>query len=104
MKQEDRLLFVEAMEKDIRDHEKVGHRTVVSCGTLPNKALPIKSIWSFKNKNKSDRGILKHKAFLCAHGGMYQCGDTNWETFSPVVKILNVRLFLEISKIYIHFI
>ena len=52
MKQEDRLSFVEAMEKKIRDHEEGGHWTVVHHSTLPNKSLPIKSIWSFNNKRK----------------------------------------------------
>ena len=42
MKQEDRTSFVDTTEKEIRDYEEVGHRKVVHCSTLPNKAFPIK--------------------------------------------------------------
>ena len=45
MKQEDRLSFVDIMEKEIHDYEKGGHWTVSHRNTLTNKAQPIKSIW-----------------------------------------------------------
>ena len=100
MKQEDRLKFVEAMEKEINDHEKGNHWTVVHRNTLPPKAKPIKAIWSFKRKRKPDGKLLKHKARLCAQGGMQRWGDSYWETYAPVVNMLTVRLVLVIAKLH----
>ena len=98
MRQEDKLSFVDAMEKEILDHEEGCHWSIVHRSTLPNTARPIKAIWSFKRKRKPDGELLKHKARLCAHGGMQQWGDSYWETYSPVVNMLTVRLILAISK------
>ena len=60
MKQEDKMSFVEAMEKEISDHEAGCQWSVVHRDTLPNKARPIKSIWSFKRKRKPESELLKH--------------------------------------------
>ena len=80
MKQDNKLAFVDAMEKEISHHKKGGHWSIVHYDTLLNKARPIKEIWSFKRKRKQDGGLLKHKACLCAHGGMLKWGDSYWET------------------------
>jgi len=37
---------------------------------------------------------------VCAHGGMQQWDDNYWETYSPVVSMLSVRILLSIAKIY----
>ena len=50
MKQDDKMAFVDAMEKEIADHEAESHWSIVQRDTLPNKARPIKAIWSFKRK------------------------------------------------------
>ena len=100
MKQEDKMSFVAAMEKEIADHEAGNHWSVVHRDTLPNRARPIKAIWSFKRKRKPDGELLKHKARLCAHGGMQKWGDSYWETYSPVVNMLSVRLILALTKIH----
>ena len=99
MKRDDKLDFVDATEKEISDHEKGGHWSIVHRDTFQNKARPIKAIWSFKQKRKPDGELLKHKARLCAHGGMQQWGDSYWETYSPVVNMLSVRLILAIAKL-----
>ena len=72
IKQDDKLAFVNAMGKEISDHKKGGHWSMVHRDTLPKKSWPIKAIWSFKRKRKPDGELLKHKARLCAHGGMQQ--------------------------------
>ena len=98
MKQEDKMSFVDAMEKEILDHKNGEHWSIVHRNTLPNKARPIKAIWSFKRKRKPDGELLKHKASLCAHRGMQKWGDSYWETYSPVVIMLTVRLILAIGE------
>ena len=78
MKQEDKLYLVDAMEKEVSDHEERGHWTVVHHKNIPKNANPIKKIWYFKRKRKPDGDLLNHKARLCAHGGMQQWGDSYW--------------------------
>ena len=80
MKQEDRLSFVNAMEKEIRDHEEGFHWTIVNRNTIPNKDFPIKEFWSFKRKCKPYGEQLKHKSRLCVHYSRQKWGDSYWET------------------------
>ena len=100
MKQDDKLAFVDAIAKEISDHEKGGHWSIVHHDNLPNKAQHIKAIWSFKRKRKPDGKLLKHKSRLCAHGGMQQWGDRYWEAYSLVVNMMSVRLILAIAKLH----
>ena len=53
-----------------------------------------------KRKRLSTGELLKYKARLCAHGGMQQWGENYWETYSPVVNMLTVRLLLIICKVH----
>jgi hypothetical protein len=98
--QEDAHLFVEAMEKEVADHELRSHWTVVNCSTVPKTAKPIQVIWSFKRKQRPDGVLVKHKARLCAHGGMLQWGTNYWETYSPVVNMVTVHLILLLAWVY----
>ncbi len=44
---------------------------------------------------------MKHKARLCAHGGMQKKWGVNyWETYSPVVNWISVRTVLAIATIH----
>ncbi len=100
MTQEDAHLFVEAMLKEVADHEMQNHWTIVHCSTVPRTAKPIQAIWSFKHKQRPDGTLVKHKARLCAHGRMQQWGTNYWETYSPVVNMVTVHLILLLSRIY----
>ena len=100
MQQADKDDFREAMIKEVRDHEQRGHWELVLRSDMPEGMKAIKSIWSFKRKRTPSGELLKHKARLCAHGGMQQWGENYWETYSPVVNMLTVRLLLLICKIH----
>eukprot|EP00957_Ditylum_brightwellii_P154000 11721731-Ditylum_brightwellii.AAC.1 len=89
-----------AMEKDIDDHKSRNHWTLVPRSSLPEKAKTIKAIWSFKHKRFPDKTLNKHKARLCAHGSMQQWGKNYWETYSPVINMLTIKLLLVIAKIH----
>ena len=43
---------------------------------------------------------MKHKARICAHGGMQQWGINYWETYAPVVNWILVRTLLAIPSIH----
>ncbi len=100
MKEHDVLDFIEAMKKELKDHTEREHWEVVPRSDMPSGQRAIKSIWSFKRKRLPDGSLLKHKARLCAHGGMQTWGENYWETYSPVVNMLTVRLLLLICKIH----
>ena len=57
-------------------------------------------IWSFKQKRFSDGSLNKHKACLCAHGGMQQWGVHFWETYALVVNWMMVWLVLIVALIH----
>ncbi len=67
---------------------------------MPHTAKSIRAIWLFKRKRQRDGTLLKHKARLCAHGGMQTWGRNYWETYSPVLNMITVRLILLIAQIY----
>jgi len=94
MNQEDTHLFVEAMQNEVADHELWDHWTIVPCSTVPKTTKPNQAIWSFEWKWHPDGTLVKHKARMCAHGGMQQWGTNYWETYSPVVNMVTVRLIL----------
>jgi len=74
-KQDDWIQFIEAVEKEVEDHEGRGHWILVPRSTIPSGNKPIKAIWSFKRKRFPDGCLNKHKARLCAHGGMQRRGE-----------------------------
>ncbi len=46
--QEDAHIFIEAMQKDVADHEMQNHWNIVHCLTVPRTAKQIQAICSFK--------------------------------------------------------
>ena len=85
--------------KETQDHNQKGH-WVVRKRSEVNYPKTIMSIWSFKRKHAPDGRVTKYKARLCAHGGQQQWGVNYWETFSPVVNWMSVRLLLVVALIH----
>ena len=92
--------FIEAMMKEIEDHESREHWTLVERSSLPKGTKTILSVWAFKRKRLPDGTVLKHKARLNAHGGMQRWGIDYWETYAPVVNWISVRLLLILSIVH----
>ena len=57
------------------------------------------AIWSFKRKRFPDGRLNKHKARLCAHGGMQTWGVNYWETYAPTVNWISVRFLMTVAEI-----
>ena len=73
MRQPDFRDFIGAMVKEIGKHTESEHWVIWSrkeCG-YPKTIL---AIWLFKRKRFPDGTLNKHKAQLCAHGGMQKWG------------------------------
>ena len=92
--------FIEAMPKEISDHEQRENWKLIDRNDMPPGTKTIMSIWSFKRKWIPDGRLNKHKARLCAHGGMQTWGQNYWETYAPVVNWASVWLLLAIAKIH----
>ena len=100
LQQDDVGDFIVAMQKEIHDHESRNHWTILPRSALPQGTKTIMSIWSFKRKHFPDGRIMKHKSRLCAHGGMQKWGVDYWETYSPVVNWVSVRLLFALCMIH----
>jgi len=74
LKEDDASDFIKAMEKEPNDHSSHGHWEIVKRFEIPPGVNTIQAIWSFKCKHFPDGTLNKHKARLCAHGGMQQWG------------------------------
>ncbi len=70
------------------------------CSDMPANTKTIMSIWIFKRKRFPDGTLNKHKACLCAHGGMQTWGTNYLETYAPVANWASVRLLLAVAKIH----
>ena len=98
LQQEDKADFIKAMIKEISDHESKGHWDVVPRSDKPVNVKSILSIWAFKRKRYPDGRIWKHKALLCAHGGMQTFGVNYWETYAPTVNWISIRFLLVVAQ------
>ncbi len=90
LKQDDFCEFIKAMMVEVSDHESKDHWTLTKCCDMPLDTKTIMSIWCFKCKRYPDRTLNKHKACLCAHGGMQTWGQNYWETYALVVNWVSV--------------
>ncbi len=86
MQQSDYHDFIKAMVHEVDNHETQQQWTLTKRCDLPPGTKMIMSIWSLKCKRYLDGTLNKHKACLCARGGMQMCGQNYWETYAPVVN------------------
>ena len=86
MQQPDQTKFILAMAKEIEDLNNAEVWELEEQNKIQKGNKVIKAIWSFKRKRLPDGTYLKHKARLCAHGGMQLEGEHYWDTYSPVVQ------------------
>ena len=100
MQQEDKNEFAKAMMKEIASHEEGEYWTMIERNEIPQDTKTVMSIWSFKRKRFPNGMLNKHKARICAHGGMQTWGLNYWDTYAPVVNWASVRLLLIIAKIH----
>ena len=80
LQQSDKIDFIKAMINEVDDHKTRKHWTLMKRCDIPAGTKTIMAIWSFKRKRYPDGTLNKHKACLCAHGGMQTWGQNYWET------------------------
>jgi hypothetical protein len=99
MCQPDQMSFIKVMVKEVDDLFDNGVWQLRRHSELGN-IQTIKAIWSFKRKCAPDGTVTKHKACLCAHGGMQVEGVHFWDTYSPVIQMVTVHLMLVLSLLW----
>ncbi|KAJ8774987.1 hypothetical protein K2173_019991 [Erythroxylum novogranatense] len=88
--------WVQAIESELQALEN-NHTWELT--TLPLGKKAIGSKWVFKLKYKSDGTIDKHKARLVAKGFNQVHGVDYYDSFSPVAKVVTVRVFLALAVV-----
>ncbi|GJS92605.1 retrovirus-related pol polyprotein from transposon TNT 1-94 [Tanacetum coccineum] len=87
----DQLSWIDAMQKEIHEFERLEVWELVSC---PDKELLIKLKWIYKVKTDEFGGVLKNKARLVAQGFRQEEGIDFKESFALVARIKAIRIFV----------
>ena len=90
LKQTDAADFIHAMIKEADNHESRDHWDVVPRWEKQPDVKAILDIWAFKWKRFPYGRINKHKARLCAHGGIQKYGVNYWVFYSPTVNWISI--------------
>ena len=57
-------------------------------------------IWYFRRKGEKIMGkVTKYKFGICAHSGIQEKGINYWETYTPVVQWMSVKIMLKLAAI-----
>ncbi|XP_075109129.1 uncharacterized protein LOC142180922 [Nicotiana tabacum] len=86
--------WIEAMDQELNALKKNGTWSLVD---LPKGKVPIRCKWVFKIKYKESGEIERFKARLVTKGYDQIEGLDYQETFSPVVKMVTVRVVLALA-------
>lgn len=88
--------WLNAMSQEIQALEENNTCEVVS---LPAGKKLIGCKWVYKIKRKGDGRVDRYKARLVAKGYSQTEGVDYFESFSPVAKVVTVRLFIDIATL-----
>ena len=94
----DRDNFIQAMQKEVQDHEDKQHWELMPWSEVPEGTIILPAVWSMKCKHHIKmNSVYKWKAHLNVHGSKQVKDLHYWETYSPVVKWSSIWLFLTLT-------
>jgi predicted SnoaL-like aldol condensation-catalyzing enzyme len=98
MKAKDAKEFCTAMQGKIDSHCDNEHWEIIKRSKVPEGVKVLDSVWAIRRKRRiKTKEIYKWKARLNIHGGQQEYGVNYWETFSPVVTWVSIRIVLILS-------
>ena len=95
LRQPDRHKFIEAMQKEVKDHIDKGIWEVVPASKVPEGVTIVPMVWAMKRKRRIATGEpYKWKARLNVDGSKQKEGEHFWETYAPVASWPTIRMAL----------
>jgi hypothetical protein len=100
MREPDRNIFVEAIQKECTAHYKKGTYKLFKKKSMPSGVPLLSSVWHIKRKRKSSTGeMCKYKARLNVNGKEQIQGVHYEEMYAPVVGWATIRFFMTLANI-----
>jgi len=97
LKQPDRLKFVEAMDKEVKDQMGNKNFTIVHKSKVPKDKSILPAVWQMKRKRDiKSRKIKKYKARLNIDGSRMKEGIHYDQTYAPVASWNSIRILLSL--------
>jgi Reverse transcriptase (RNA-dependent DNA polymerase)/GAG-pre-integrase domain len=98
LKEPDKEMFMEAMRKEINQHNERKNWVLTSRADVPEHLNVLPSVWSMRRKRDLTTGtVIKWKAKLNVNGSKQQYGIDYMETYAPVASWSSIRLVLLLS-------
>lgn len=97
MKQPDKVEFVKAMEKEVRDQMENGNFEIVHISKVPKDKTILPAVWQMKRKRDiRSRKVKKYKARLNIDGSKMKKGIHYDQTYAPVASWNSIRILLSL--------
>ena len=86
------------MADEVKMHVDNKHWEIIPREQVPKGTKVLPAVWAMRRKRRlGTNEVYKHKSRLNVHGGKQEYGVNYWETYSPVVKWISLRLMLILS-------
>jgi Reverse transcriptase (RNA-dependent DNA polymerase) len=100
LKEVDKEQFIDAMKKEIEEHNTNGNWIPMLRSSIPEGVKVIPSVWAMRRKRDLCTGkINKWKARLNVDGSKQVKGVNFWETYAPVAQWATIRLVMSMVSI-----
>ena len=73
--------------------------TVVRRNDLPAGALVMGSLWAYRHKLDENGNVSRYRSRFCGKGFTQVLGESHFETFSPVVCFVTIRLLFALTSL-----
>lgn len=101
LRETDKPKFIEAMQKEITQHNDRKNWILVPQTDVPNHLKVLPSVWPMRRKRDLTTGeITKWKARLNVDGSKQRLGIDYDETYAPVASWSSIRLILLLSCLH----